>query len=82
MQFFLPEVGGTHVMRVLMEQITLHLPAGPRGAQPEEGAFRESNISDEPAWLEEDEEDSPFHGIVSAAITFTLVFIIPHWLGW
>ncbi len=64
-----------------MEQISLHLPAGHGGAQPEEGAFRESNVSDEPTWLEEDEEDSPVHGIVSAAVTFTLV-IIPHWLGW
>jgi cell division septation protein DedD len=72
-----------------MEQISLHLPADHGGAQAEEGALSEINLSDEATWLEEDEEqreDSPFRGIwvgiVSAVVTFTLVLMAPHWLGW
>lgn len=72
-----------------MEQISLRLPADHGGAQAEEGALSETNLSDEATWLEEDEEqleDSPFRGIwvgiVSAVVTFTLVLMAPHWLGW
>jgi len=50
-------------------------------------------VLEEPTWLEEDDpeemeapRDSPFRGIwigiVAAAVTFVLVFTIPHWLGW
>ncbi len=71
-----------------MEQTFLPLPAGHSAPQAEEGAARESYDSDESTWLEDDEEleDSPFRGIwvgiVSAVVTFTLVFIVPYWLGW
>lgn len=48
---------------------------------------------EEPTWLEDDEleemeppRESPFRGIwigvAAAAVTFVLVFAIPHWLGW
>jgi cell division protein FtsN len=50
-------------------------------------------VLDEPRWLEEDDleemeapRDSAFRGIwigsAAAAVTFVLVFAIPHWLGW
>jgi cell division septation protein DedD len=50
-------------------------------------------VLEEPAWLEEDDleemgapRDSAFRGIwigiAAAAVTFALVFAIPHWLGW
>ena len=50
-------------------------------------------VLEEPTWLEEDDleemeapRDSAFRGvwigIAAAAITFALVFAIPHWLGW
>jgi cell division septation protein DedD len=49
-------------------------------------------VLEEPSWLDEDLEDaeaprdSAFRGIwigaVAAAVTFVLVFAIPHWLGW
>jgi cell division septation protein DedD len=74
-----------------MERISLHLPADHGGAQAQEGALSETNLSDEATWLEleEDEgqlEDFPFRGIwvgiVSAVVTFTLVLMVPYWLGW
>jgi cell division septation protein DedD len=48
---------------------------------------------EEPSWLEddlEDEEEAPrdsafrgiWIGIAAAAVTFGLVFAVPHWLGW
>lgn len=50
-------------------------------------------VLEEPTWLEEDDleemeapRDSAFRGIwigiAAAAVTFALVFAIPHWLGW
>src|SRR5678815_3109670 len=50
-------------------------------------------VLEEPTWLdaEDDEEleeprDSAFRGIwigiAAAAVTFVLVFAVPHWLGW
>ena len=50
-------------------------------------------VLEEPTWLEEDDleemeapRDSAFRGIwfgiAAAAVTFVLVFAIPHWLGW
>ena len=50
-------------------------------------------VLEEPSWLDEDLDedmeaprDSPFRGIwigvAAAAITFVLVFAVPHWLGW
>jgi DedD protein len=72
-----------------MEQISVHLPADHSGPQAEEGALSEANLSDEATWFEEEEEqleDSPFRGIwvgiVSAVVTFTLVLMVPYWLGW
>lgn len=64
-----------------------HALADPRDAQ------KEFPTLEEPSWLEDDldEEmeaprDSAFRGIwigvVAAAVTFVLVFAIPHWLGW
>jgi cell division septation protein DedD len=72
-----------------MEQISFHLSADHSGAQPEEGALSETNRSEEATWLQEDEqrrEHSSFRGIwvgiVSAVVTFALVFMVPHWFGW
>src|SRR5260370_23294320 len=50
-------------------------------------------VLEEPSWLDDEEfedveapRDSAFRGIwigvAAAAITFALVFAIPHWLGW
>ncbi|MGH7373923.1 MAG: SPOR domain-containing protein, partial [Candidatus Rokuibacteriota bacterium] len=50
-------------------------------------------VLEEPTWLEEDDpeemeapRDSAFRGIwigiAAAAVTFALVFAVPHWLGW
>jgi len=50
-------------------------------------------VLEEPSWLDDEEfeemeapRDSAFHGIwvgvAAAAVTFVLVFAIPHWLGW
>ena len=56
-------------------------------------AQKEFPVLEEPSWLEDDldEEmeaprDSAFRGIwigvAAAAVTFALVFAVPHWLGW
>lgn len=50
-------------------------------------------VLEEPSWLDDDDleemeapRDSAFRGIwigaVAAAVTFVLVFAVPHWLGW
>ncbi len=69
--------------------MSLRLSAHGSEAQAQHGAPEEPHVFDDPAWLEDEEEepcDSPWRGmwvgVVAAIATFTLVFALPLWLGW
>ncbi len=69
--------------------MSLQLSADGSEVQARRGAPEEPRVFDDPAWLEDEEEepnDSLFRGmwvgVLAAIATFTLVFALPLWLGW